>query len=565
MGAGLLTASLLGSGLLGAGGCSADRGGQKPPPDTSVVDFDPGPAPIRRLLARQYVNSVAALLGPEAATLATPPEDQTLNGFESIAAAQLSMTDALVRQYETSARAVAAVARALGTLHDHLDCTPTGPDDAACLQGFVESFGRRVFRRPLSDEEVADYLDLGLQAASTLEAFDAGLEFVAVGMLQSPHFLFLVELGHPIAGHPASASGKGVHRLDGYEVASRMSYFLLEAPPSEELLDAAAAGELDTLAGIRKHAEVLVSSADARRATRSFFEEYLVLGELDGVAKSPTLFPEFSAELAAAMKEETMQLVTDIIHQRDAAISELFTASYTFVDATMADHYGLPAPESGWQRVDLPASAPRPGLLGQASIATAQAHPDSTSVTHRGLFVVERFLCSTMPPPPQGVVPELPPSSVAPTMRERVAVHLEEPACASCHAISDPVGLALENLDPIGRWRDKENGVTIDASVEHADLGTFDGIAGLGEALANEPEVTSCMLRQLYRYATGHVELAGELPALEALHEAFEAGGQSFRSLLVDMVASEVYRHVMPPAGALELADEVELAEEVEP
>jgi Protein of unknown function (DUF1592)/Protein of unknown function (DUF1588)/Protein of unknown function (DUF1595)/Protein of unknown function (DUF1585)/Protein of unknown function (DUF1587) len=558
---GALCATLVGGAVLGGVGCSSTTVTKPDKPAPLPEGFVPTDAPIRRLLARQYVNAVQAFFGDAAASAADPPEDQELNGFQSIAAAQLSLNDTLVANYERSARAVAAAATANPDSYAaFLDCEPTGANDVACLTSFVERFGRRAFRRPLVDEEVADYVDLGSSAADTLGSFEQGIEFVIVGMLQSPQFLFQIELGLPNDDVP------GVHRLNGYEVATRMSLFLLDTPPDDALLDAAAAGELNDIDAIRSWATELVNSEPARAATRSFFEEYLVLGEMDQVAKSPELFPEFSTELAEAMKEETMRLLEDIIYQRDVAITEAFTADYSVVNDLLAAHYGMMAPhDSEWTLSPIPAGQGRRGILGHASLASVHSHPDSTSVTFRGLFVIERFLCTSMPPPPEGVVPELPPSSVAPTMRERVAVHLEDESCAACHAATDPIGLALEQMDPIGRWRTTENGADIDATAEHYILGEFDGIAGLGDALARTDAVTACMLRQLYRYATGHVEIKSELPALEQLHTSFARGGKTFKGMLVELVSSEVFRTVLPPAGALEPPGGLVIEEEETP
>lgn len=545
---GALGLSLLGSLATGSTACS-EQTVAPPPIDSPLPEgFEPASAPIRRLLARQYVNAIASFFGEQVAAVADPPDDQAINGFTSIAAAQLALTDAMTAKYERSASAIAAAVVADAEHYTaFLPCTPSAADDEACLTSFVERFGRRAFRRPLVEDEIAEYVELGLQASDTLGAFEHAVEFVIVGMLQSPHFLFQVELGKPAVDIP------GAHRLDGFEVASRMSFFLLDTPPDDALLDAAEAGELDDPDGIRSWAVELVNSKPAREATRSFFTEYLDLGHLDSVAKSPSLFPEFSAELAHSMEQETMRLITDIIYDRQAAITELFTADYSFVDSALASHYGMMGPADGaWTKSPIPTDQGRRGILGHAAIATAHSHPDSTSVTFRGLFVVERFLCRTMPPPPEDVVPELPPSSVAPTMRERVAVHLEDPVCASCHNISDPIGLAMENMDPIGRWRTTENGAPIDPSGEHQDIGAFDDLQGLGEALAASPKVSRCMLRQLYRHATGHVEIETELPALDQLHAGFEEGGLMFKELLVDMVASEVFRTVQPPEDPLE-------------
>ena len=404
-----------------------------------------------------------------------------------------------------------------------------------------------MFRRALTDEELDSYESLGVDAASLHSDFLTGIKWIITAMLQSPHFLYMPEVGVAVEGKPER------RRLSGYEIATRMSYFLLDAPPTDALLQRAENGELDTRQGIEQAAREMVDSQAARHATASFFEEYFDLGGIEEIPKDPNLFPTFSAELAASMKEETMLLIDDIAYVRETSMLEMFTADYSFVDDNLAVHYDVAAPHNAaWTKTSFPIEQRRAGVLGHASIASIQAHTDSTSVTFRGLFVSERFLCTTMPPPPEDVVTELPPSSTAPTMRERVAIHLEVESCASCHQISDPIGLSLENLDPIGRWRDKEQGVTIDATAEHYQIGAFDGITGLGTALAASPEVAECMTRQLYRYATGHVETQEEVPQLERISELFRNADHRFKELLVELVASDVYRFIATPAEETE-------------
>jgi hypothetical protein len=324
---------------------------------------------------------------------------------------------------------------------------------------------------------------------------------------------------------------------------------LVGATPDEALLDAAAGGELDSAAGRREVALQLLGDPRAPAALERFFVEYLVLGELETTAKDPTLFPGYSPALARSMRGETMQLVRDVVWSRDADLREIFTARHTFVDAALAEHYGLAdsetaPPASGWQRVSLPEAERRSGILTHASILSRQAHPTSTSPTYRGLFVLERFLCKSMPPAPNDVITELPPSSLAPTMRERLEVHLSEPSCANCHVASDPIGLALENFDPVGRHRETENGVIIDASVEHPYLGQFDGPRELASALLAREELAACIVRNLYRYAIGHVEGTGQLPAIAALTGSFAAQGYRLKPFLVELVTSELFRTV---------------------
>lgn len=533
---GKLSTGLLGLGLAIFAACST---GDDVPPGTGDTPFviEPAPAQMRRLLARQYVQTVRMLLGDAAAAFAKPPPDEQLNGFQSIAASQFAMNDSLVRSYEASARDVAAAAvDDVSNLDALVGCTPVTTIDEACYRTFIERFARHAFRRPLVDEEVAELLDLGHQSARQLGDFYAGIEYIISAILQSPSFLFQVEIGEP---------HEGVQRLTGLEMATRMSFFLTDTGPSEVLLDAALAGELDTTEGVERWAKELVEQPTARLAVKSFFDEYLVLTDLRTVAKDPNLFPEWSPDLAQSMRGETLHLVEDIVFNRNAPVHELLTATYTFVDSALAAHYGVtpPAPDVTWTRASLPADQGRSGILSHASILSRQAHATSTSATYRGLFIMERFLCTTMPPPPPDVNTELPPSSEAPTLRERIAVHQEVASCRACHYKADNLGLSLENFDAIGHYRETENGAVIDASGE-LDGETFDGVQDLGALLASRTDVLGCMMRQLYRHGTGHVEVDGERKSLDALEHRFAESGYRMKSLLVEIASSELFRTV---------------------
>jgi hypothetical protein len=532
---------IIGASLLTAAGLAACEGDD--PPDDPVVTSgaQPASAAMRRLLARQYVNTVELIFGKKAASVALPPDDTALNGYQSIAASQLALNDELVAQYEMSARAVAEAAMA-DTEHIQalIDCDPTQKGKNVCFERFVEDVGRLAFRRPLTEEERTDFVTVGEAGVDQLGTFEDGIQYIIVALLQSPSFLFQVEIGDPVG------EADSVRKLNGYEVASRLSFFLLDRGPDRELLDAAAAGELETEEGVRAHARRLVKLSKAREATAAFFTEYFVLGDIEVMPKDPTLFPDYSQDVALSMRRETMTLINDVIWDRNAPVTELLTADYSFIDEHLAALYDVDAPAKAWSSVTLPEKQQRSGILSHASILATQAHADSTSVTHRGIFILERLLCSSMPPPPEDVDTELPPSSEAPTMRERVAVHLENDSCAGCHRLVDGMGLALENFDPVGRWREKENGEVIDASGEHSDLGEFVGVAGLSQALVESEEATQCMVRNLYRHGTGHVETKAERETLRTLHDKFRESGFKWRELLVEMAASPLMRSVGP-------------------
>jgi len=525
----------------------ADHSTPAPGPDApgdQTVSIDPAPSPLRRLLARQYVNSIDYLLGENAALAADPPNDSQLNGFASIAAAQLSYHDITVAQLEQSARAVATAAMGnTARIAELLGCEPTGASDEACARSFVERFGRLAFRRPLIDAERDNYLAVATKGANLNGDFYAGIELVIAAMLQSPHFLYQVEIGVPDT-RPTPPKKAERKRLTALELATRMSFFLQDRTPSAELLDAAEAGELDSTAGVRTWAQRLLAQAPARQASEAFFQEYLRLDELDEHYKDPNRFPDYSQQLAQSMKRETLKLVDDVLWERGDPLHALLTIDYTFVDKRLAEFYGVAPPLDGveWTRTALPVEQQRAGILSHASVLTAQSHSTSTSPTHRGLFVLEAFLCRTMPPPPEDVVTELPPTSTAPTMRERLAVHLENDVCRACHYESDQIGLTLENYDAMGVFRTKENGTVIDAKVKINSVGEFDGVRELGKLLASDSEVSFCMLRQVLRHATGHIELNREFNALRLIEKRWIAAQYSYPALLLELVTSELFR-----------------------
>ncbi len=521
--------------VVGLVGClSGGTPDLEPPSEKEAADAPP--PRFTRLLGRQYVATIEDILGAEAAAAASPPADVTHHGLDSIAAAENAVTALDVITYESSGWAVADAASE-GRLDALSGCVPAEPGDQACMTAFVERLGLRAFRRPLDSGEVARYVDLGLAAAVESSEFSEGERAVVAAALASPLFLYRVEIGAPIEGDATR------RRLDGYELASRMSFFLLDRGPSEALLEAAGNGELETREAVRAAARALLDDPRAQASTREFFAQVLGLRRLDGTTKDASLFPAWSPALAGSMKEETLRLVDDVVWERGVDVRELLTADYAFVDDALAALYGLDAPPSPFAKVKLPASQGRRGILGEASFLSVQAHGDGTSPTRRGKFVREALLCKPVPPPPPSVSTELP-AAQGKTKRERLEQHSTDPACSGCHGLTDPTGLALENFDGIGRYRSTDAGEPIDASGEIAGMGDFAGPAELASVLAGTDEVPQCLAQQLYAHATAHEPGSGEEPALAELGEDFAASGYRVRELLVELVASEAFRTV---------------------
>lgn len=503
----------------------------------------PAPGGARRLIARQYLGSIRTLLGDKAVAAANPPGDQQLSGLEAIGATDLATPASAVEAYELSARNVAAAAIAdAATVAKIIPCVPNGYTDYPCLRQFVTSFGHQAYRRPLTDAEITRVTKAGVTAAQAYSSFEAGAEAALSTMLQSPYFLYMVELGVPDEKDPT------IHRLTGPEVATRMSFFLLNSTPDATLLDAAEKGQLDTDAGIRTAAENMLTRPEARTALSAFYDEVYRLRDLTSLQKDPILFPQWSPGLIASMREETLRLIEDVVWTRDADAQEILTAGYTFVDAQLAPIYGVSAPPSGqFVKVTLPANQKRAGFLGHASFLTRGAHSKDTSPTRRGAFVREALMCDPVPPPPPTVVPIFPDDGIPKTAKQKLVQHMTDPSCAGCHELMDPIGFCLENFDPIGGYRTTDQGFPIDPTGSVIDIGNFSSAAELASVLAADDRTESCTVLKLFRHSTGHLETDGESPAIDDLVKEYAASGRSLQGLLVELCASRAFRLVGDP------------------
>ena len=529
------------TGTLGDPPGDGKTSGSNPPVDPQA--FTPPAPTLRRLLARQYRSSVRDLVGDAAALAADPPADSSINGFDAIGAAQLGVSDDSVTKYEDSARAIATAAMGDPTrIATFLSCDPLAPaDPAACRTDFAKSFGRLAFRRPLDAEEIARYAGVAETASTELGDFNSGIEYAILAFLQSPSFLYQVEIG---AIDPARPT---LRRLDGYELASRMSFFLVGSTPSAALLDDAEKGTLYTAEGARAAAKVLLAKPEARAALDSFYGEFLRLRDLDTVVKDASAFPQFSPKLGQAMREETLHLIDDIVWDQNGDYRDILDADSTFVNGDLASLYGLPAPAgdgAAFTKVQLPEEQKRGGLLGQASFLSLFSHAALSSPTLRGKFVRERLLCQAIPAPPANVNTVLPTDPNAKTAREKLSLHQTAPGCKSCHQAMDLIGFGLENYDGIGAYRTTENGETIDPKTEAEGIGAFDGAKGLGTLLREDPRVTSCMVRNIFRGATGHIDTSGEAAMLTRLDQSFADSGYHLQDLLAELVASDAFRLV---------------------
>lgn len=501
-----------------------------------------GAEPLRRLTHSQYNNAVRDLLGDQTRPADNFPPEDFNNGFRNQVQTQ-SISPLLAEAYSVAAERLARNAFRGGDNNHLVPCQPSGPADRLCATRFVETFGRRAYRRPLTAKESTRLVELLLAEAKGTGDFYRGAQAAVEAMLQSPHFLHRPE-------KPGSP----------YSSASRLALFLWDTIPDEPLLDAAARGELNSPENIRRQARRMFDDPRARQSFDEFLSQWLRFDQVLGAVKDRRLYPQFTPELAAAMVEETRLLASDLVFN-DRDFMTFFTADYAFVNSDLAQVYQLPAPPSEFAKVTFPAQSARAGVLGQGAFLALTSKPGDTSPTIRGLFVREHFLCQRVPDPPPGTNATLPPVTAAKprTNRERLEEHRSSPACNACHSQIDPVGYGFEKFDAIGQYREKlrltflplpgRENKSPKATTADVDLDTHGVVQGiehseftspreLGQILAASPRCQDCVVKQLYRYAIGRKENSDDERQIEQAAAAFRNSKFRFRELMIAIASA---------------------------
>jgi hypothetical protein len=427
-------------------------------------------------------------------------------------------------------------------------CRPSKPsDEEPCAARILTTIAHRAYRgmdTPSDGQRLIEFYRAGRKEKD----FDTGIERALHRILASPKFLLRVERG------PADAPAGAVYRLSDLELASRLSYFLWSSIPDDELLKVASEGRLKKPEVLEQQVRRMLADAKSDAIVENFGGQWLQIRNLKNSVPSEDLFPEFDDNLRQSLARETELFFENIVRE-DHNVIDLLTADYTYVNERLAKHYKIPnVYGSQFRRVTITDDARR-GLLGQGGILTSTSNANRTSPVERGKWVLTNLI--GMPPaPPPPVVPALKETAdngTVLTMRQQMEMHRQNPVCASCHKLMDPIGFAMENFDGVGSWRSTDAGAPIDASGVFIDGTQLNGVVSLRRAIVKRPDVfVGAMTEKLLTYALGRGLDYHDMPAVRAIARQAGAHDYRFSSLVLGIVTSTPFQYSMKPGDGVQ-------------
>jgi hypothetical protein len=535
----------------GCGGAGAttpdDHPDARPAPPLTPAEPAPEPVPIRRLTTAEYTASTSDLFPGMALPEVSLLPDTRVLGFLNVSSAQ---TGNLVwaEQYEAAAQKIAETVTADPIALVGCDATSVG--EVACAQPYVFGLAKRAYRRPLDEAEKDRLWSLFLDPENG--DYPSRLALTVAAVLVSPKFLFRPEVGRPTQGTPDKSPA-----LTPWEVATRLSYLINGSIPDTALAAAADQDQLSTPSQIGDQARRLLALPRSQDNLVKMHEMWLRIDSVGSLARDAAKYPGFTSGLALAMAQESRLFLHEVMFRQEGTFADLLQAPYTFANAELAALYGVPAPATDWDRIELDPEQ-RSGLLTEPALLATLAKdvsdeggtPIGTSI-YRGKFVLEQLLCRTVVAPTPDIVAQFPPQDWTKTTREASEAHRVSPVCAGCHASLDPLGLPFEHYDALGQWRDTDRGMPIDASgsvvVTDTNQNTtqiaFDGVPALSRIVATLPETRACYVSQWYRFATGKLNADEDQVYIGWLANRF-TGDKKLVDLLIDLVTSDGFRHL---------------------
>lgn len=549
-----------GSNPLGTGGLGA---GSSPSTGTTFGDSnlkqfscaaatpDPGPSPLRLLSRSQYQNTLSGLFK-------TVPNLDSMFGAASTYPTAFGLAQAGIDQvtlggYQAASESIAASVVADATQLAALVPCAANANAAAqrvCAQGFVQSFGALAYRSPITDAaDIARHMDLYDVGAKT--SFQHGIQLVLGGMLQSPRFLYQVELG------TTEAVGASAVKLSPYEIAARLSYIVWDGPPDATLVSVAQAGQLATKDQISAQLTRMLADPKGSTFVRRFLEGLTQTPSVQGLVKDATLYPQWTANnssLEVSVQGQAQAFFDDLVQNGNGNLNSLLTSTTVFVNKDLGSYYGTTGGAT-FTKFTAPAGQAS-GLLTLPAVLALQAKADESWPIYRGRFVREALLCDDLPAPPPNI-PAPPVVMPGVSTRTRLTEHEVNAACSVCHALMDPIGFGFEQFDAIGQFRTTDGGQLVNATgnIVNTDVdGAFNGIIELGQKLASSALVSQCMTRQWFRFTMNRYEQTGDAAntanidgcSMKSLDDAFKAAGSSLNALPQALVATDAFTYRRP-------------------
>jgi len=490
-------------------------------------------APATRLTNYQYEESVKALFDGKVKASENYPltdGDASPSGFSTSPEANLLSALGAERMLEAAEDVALEVAANIEKL---VPCASRA--NKACAQEFISTYGPKAFGRPLERSEEDALVALYEETAVGDDAFVDGIAVVTATMLQSPQFLYPTAVEQPEFGE----------KISGRNLATRLARVLWNAPPDAELLESAENGELDSKKGIRRQAQRLLEDARAAATVVRFGREWAHMPDFSDMEKDDKAF---TPALAAAMSKEFDGFVGDHLASPDFELKDLFTTNDVRISSALASHYGVEGSTSSSKATALDSDERGGGLLTLASFLAAKAHPDKASYVMRGHFVLERMLCVTLPEPPADaleVADDLKGDLLPPQRAESIQGIAN---CQGCHVMIDPLGLAFERYDELGRIRDEyKDGTKIKTEVDLDGIGLenedpVDGVVELANRLADEKDVTRCVATQVFQYAFGRTAKKSDSCVIDQLVDELESNDGNAESLWLGLVTTDAFR-----------------------
>ncbi len=510
-----------------------------PAPETTVASTPlvTAPTPVRGLTSFEYDNTIRDLLGDDSHPAAAFPPEELGNGFGNDAAAQ-TVSQVLVEQHFEAAQDIADRLTSDSVRLSNLLGCDAKTNEVRCINTFIETFGMRALRRPLTPGQT-DLLSRVYSLARNGADVSTGVNVVLQVLLQSPQFLYRIEQSTFLAGNPRA--------LDPYELASRLSYLLWNSMPDAALFSAAAAGQLQTPTQIRAQAVRMLADPRAQAMVRYFHGVLFGISAIETIYKDPIINPLFDRDLGLLprLHAEADRFLDHVIWDGKGDLGTIFTAPYSFIDKMLAKHYQLSGTfDDEFKRVEFDPKK-RSGILTFSGVLTALTPGrEQTNPTRRGSYIRGRLLCSPPPDPPSGLNIVAPEPDAKQTTRQLFEAHARNPACAGCHQLMDPFGFGLESYDAVGLWRTKDNGQPINtrATIVGTDIaGAFDGPASLMKKLAGSADLQRCYAGHWFTFAYGRAPHPSDMGSRRRLDDAFAKAAFDIKSLVLELTQTDAF------------------------